>query len=111
MPSRAERAFANQTIAATERSRIAADQRAHGWSAQRGRYVLSQPEQRAFELQQQQPQRHFERQQDASAIAARPNYNGLQQRAAMRAQPVGGRLQYGPESGGRLEERRREAWM
>ena len=39
MPSRAERALAAQTVAATGRSReAAADQHAHGWSAQRGRY-------------------------------------------------------------------------
>lgn len=37
-----------------------------------------------------------------------PPYNGMQQRAALRSQPVGGRLQYGPEAGGHLEERQRE---
>lgn len=86
-----------------QRSRVAADQIAHGWSASRGRYMLSQQEQRAFEQQVQQANER------AVTAPQTHNFDGLQQRAALRAQPVGGRLQYGrPQSGSHLEERARE---
>lgn len=91
----------------SDRSRVAADQVAHGWSAGRGRYVLAQPEQRAFEQQHRQALER-QQQQPPRASTAPPNFDGLQQRAALRAQPVGGRLQYGPNSGSHLEERQRE---
>ena len=44
-----------ERVEADGRMRVAADQHAHGWSASRGRYVLSQEEQRAFAAQQQPP--------------------------------------------------------
>jgi hypothetical protein len=106
------------------RSRVAADQVAHGWSQSRGRYVLSQPEQHSFEQQQQQLQQQQQVPQPTHIFTQPaqpthvftqppqppqpPPYNGMQQRAALRSQPVGGRLQYGPEAGGHLEERQRE---
>ena len=97
-----------ERVEADGRMRVAADQHAHGWSASRGRYVLSQEEQRAFAAQQQPPPHAH-----AYAYAVehkRPStapqvFNGMQQRASLRAQPVGGRLQYGPDCGGHLEER------
>ena len=90
---------------AAGRSRVAADQLAHGWSATRGRYMLSQPQQQSFERKQQamMPQA-----MPQLAAPRSPVYNGMQQRAACRSQPVGGRLQFGAEAGGLLEERQRE---
>ena len=72
---------------AAGRSRVAADQLAHGWSATRGRYMLSQPQQQSFERQQQamMPQA-----MPQLAAPRSPVYNGMQQRAACRSQPVEG---------------------
>jgi hypothetical protein len=70
--------------------------------------VLSQEEQRAFAAQQQPPPHAHayayavEHQRPSTAPQV---FNGMQQRASLRAQPVGGRLQYGPDCGGHLEER------
>ena len=75
------------------RSRVAADQLAHGWSAQRGRHMLSQPEQHAFE----RPSMPLHAEQPPVLFRA-------PQSAALLSQPAGRFA----EAAGRLEERQRE---
>ena len=100
-----------ERVEADGRMRVAADQHAHGWSASRGRYVLSQEEQRAFAAQQQPPPHahaYAYAVEHQRPLMAPQVFNGMEQRASLRAQPVGGRLQYGPDCGGHLEERWRD---
>ena len=109
----------------------------HGWSATRGRYVLPAQEQQAAQAQRQliataqhahgerrpgydhgiqqppgqpnfsmQPQFQPQPQPQPQRPSA-PVHDGMQQRAALRSQPVGGRLAYGAGMGGQLEEQLR----
>ena len=97
----------------TQHQTYQAGRQQHGWSATRGRYVLPAQDQQAAQEQQQfiaQAQHaHNERRpgydhgiQQPPGFGAqqqqqqqRPNFDGMQQRAALRSQPVGGRLGYG----------------
>ena len=77
-------------------------QQYHGWSSARGRYALSSEEQLAAQQQQQLMR-------DAPRLAQLEHADvadGLQQRASLRVQPVGGRMANGA-AGGKLQEHQR----
>ena len=88
----------------------------HGWSAARGRYALTAEDQQAAQAQRHfcnETQHNAHGRPSATVQAQLPIPNGLQQRASLRSQPVGGRLAQtsGPggemSGGGRLEELQR----
>ena len=86
-------------------------QQQHGWSASRGRYMLSAQDQHAAQSQRAlAAQTHAEGVQLSHQLPAAPPtvHDGMQQRASLRSQPVGGRLAYGAGVGGQLQEHQRQ---